>query len=379
MILIFLELMFRRFAGSNYRWFCRPILVGILTLGLTTISQAEAADPRIEFNRDIRPIISENCFSCHGPDEKARQGGLRLDLAEPALSKLESGKTAIVPGKTADSELVHRITTNDASLKMPPDDSGKHLTKSQIELLERWISQGAHFQRHWSFVTSTRPHLDLEGIVGALNPIDVFVRKRLKHEGLTPSPPADRERLIRRVSLDLTGTPPTIDEVAEFRADDSPDAYERVVDRLIASPRYGERLTLDWLDAARFADTHGFNNDTTRSMWRWRDWTINAFNAGIPFDQFVTEQLAGDLLPNPTLDQLIATGFNRNHVINSEGGIIPEEYRVEYVADRVHTTATVFLGLSMGCVRCHDHKFDPLTQREYYQFYAFFNQLDEKG
>ncbi len=356
---------------------CR--LLTLVVWGLMGVGAAVAADAPLEFNRDIRPILSDNCFSCHGPDEKSRQGGLRLDLAEAAQTKLASGKIAIVPRQIDASELVRRISSQDPSEQMPPAESGKQITAAQIELLRRWIAQGAEYQKHWSFVTPTRPRADVEGISDAHGPIDTFIRGRLKRLGLSPSPAADKERLIRRVTLDLTGTPPTLEEVNNFLADNSPDAYEKVVDRLLASPRYGERLTLDWLDAARFADTHGFNNDSARPMWRWRDWTIDAFNAGMPFDQFVTEQLAGDLLPKPTLDQQIATGFNRNHVINSEGGIIPEEYRVEYVADRVHTTATIFLGLSMGCSRCHDHKFDPITQREYYQFFAFFNQLDEKG
>ena len=355
--------------------FFLAFLPGFVSLGMV----AAAADTAVEFNRDIRPILSDNCFACHGPDEKTRQSGLRLDLADAGRSKLDSGKTAIVAGKVADSELVRRILSHDPSEQMPPRESGKRLTVAQKESLTRWVSQGAEYQRHWSFVAPKKSTVDGRGMVGTQGPIDGFIRDRLKLEGLSPSPQADRERLIRRVSLDLTGTPPTLNEIDDFLADGSPDSYEKLVDRLMSSPRYGERIALDWLDAARYADTHGFNNDTTRSMWRWRDWTINAINAGMPFDQFVTEQLAGDLLPNPTLDQQIATGFNRNHVINSEGGIIGEEYRVEYVADRVHTTATIFLGLSMGCARCHDHKFDPLTQREYYQFFAFFNQLNEQG
>lgn len=337
-----------------------------------------AADNRIEFNRDIRPILSDNCFSCHGPDEKTRHAGLRLDLFDSAKSKLDSGHVAIVPGQAGESELVRRILSTDADTQMPPPDSTKHLTAEQKELLQRWITEGAEYQKHWAFVTPKRPQA-ASADNDTTGPIDVFIRERLKKDGLSPSTAATKEQLIRRVTLDLNGTPPTIQEIDEFLKDDAPDAYEKLIDRLQASPRYGERLTLDWLDAARFADTHGFNNDTTRSMWRWRDWAIDAYNANMPFDQFVTEQLAGDLLPNPSLDQQIATGFNRNHVINSEGGIIPEEYRVEYVADRVHTTATIFLGLSMGCARCHDHKFDPITQREFYQFFAFFNQLDEKG
>ena len=367
----------------------------ILLLLASGFCSAFADDVRVEFNRDIRPILSDNCLACHGPDEKTREAGLRLDVAEHAKTKLASGKTAIAPGKIDESELAGRILAADPNRQMPPAESGKKLTARQIDLLKRWIEQGAEYQPHWSFVTPKRPvipqssphspsaglntSLQARRLHWPLNPIDNFVLDRLEREGLAPSQPAEKERLIRRVTLDLTGVPPTLNEVDEFLADAAPDAYEKLIDRLFASPRYGERMTLDWLDAARYADTHGFNNDTTRYMWRWRDWTINAFNSGMPFDQFVTEQLAGDLLPNPTLDQRIATGFNRNHVINSEGGIIPEEYRVEYVADRVHTTATILLGLSMGCARCHDHKFDPLTQREYYQFFAFFNQLNEQG
>ncbi|MEK6260915.1 MAG: DUF1553 domain-containing protein [Planctomycetota bacterium] len=370
-------------------------LSGVLLFVTSGTGSSAADDVRVEFNRDIRPILSDNCFACHGPDEKTRQAGLRFDIAEHAKTKLASGVTALVPGKIGESELARRIVAVDPNQQMPPVESGKRLTARQIELLQRWIEQGAEYQPHWSFVTPKRPviphssphspsaepgtSLGERRLHWPLNPIDNFVLDRLEREGLAPSPPAEKERLIRRVTLDLTGVPPTLGEVDEFLADASADAYDRLVDRLFASPRYGERMTLDWLDAARYADTHGFNNDTTRYMWRWRDWTINAFNSGMPFDQFVTEQLAGDLLPNPTLDQRLATGFNRNHVINSEGGIIPEEYRVEYVADRVHTTATILLGLSMGCARCHDHKFDPLTQREYYQFFAFFNQLNEQG
>jgi hypothetical protein len=351
----------------------------VATTWLAPIESELNGDDRLEFNRDVRNILSDNCFSCHGPDEKTRHGGLRLDLSEPARATLDSGKTAIVPGNIEESELVRRILTDDPSQHMPPLDSGKQLTKAQTDILLRWVRQGADYQRHWSFVTPQRPGMPSAPDTNSLGPIDTLVINRLRSEGLALSPTASRAQLIRRVTLDLTGTPPTVDEVEAFMADSSPDAYERVVDRLLASPKYGERMALDWLDAARYADTHGFNNDTTRYMWRWRDWTINAFNQGMTFDQFVTEQLAGDLLPEATLDQKVATGFNRNHVINSEGGIIPEEYRVEYVADRVHTTATIFLGLSMGCVRCHDHKFDPLTQRDYYQFFAFFNQLNEQG
>jgi hypothetical protein len=358
---------------------CRILLTVLVVIGLNR-SLASGAD-RIEFNRDIRPILSDNCFACHGPDEKTRQGGLRLDLSEQSRLKLASDKSAVVPGNVADSELVRRILATDPSEQMPPSDSGKHLTATQIDLLKKWIAQGAEYQAHWSFEPLARPMVPPPGANRHLrrNAIDNFVQERLLQEHLHPSPEVDRERLLRRVSFDLAGTPPSLEEIDDFLADSAPDAYEKVVDRLLASPRYGERMALDWLDAARYADTHGFNNDTTRYMWRWRDWTINAFNSGMPFDQFVTEQLAGDLLPEPTVEQRIATGFNRNHVINSEGGIIPEEYRVEYVADRVHTTATILMGVSLSCARCHDHKFDPFTQREYYEFFAFFNNLNEQG
>jgi len=342
-----------------------------------------AADHRVEFNRDIRPILSDNCFACHGPDEKARQSGLRLDVSDHARAKLESGKTALIPKDVAGSELMRRVLATDPSQIMPPPDSSKHLTARQIDLLRRWIEQGGDYQTHWSLTPLQRPEIpsgtEPVDAPRLRNGIDAFVAQRLQQDGLHFSADADRWRWLRRVTLDLSGSPPTLEELDDFLADSAPDASEKVVDRLLASPRYGERMALDWLDAARYADTHGFNNDTTRYMWRWRDWTINAFNQGLPFDRFITEQLAGDLLPEPTLDQRIATGFNRNHVINSEGGIIPEEYRVEYVADRVHTTATILLGMSLSCARCHDHKFDPWTQREYYQFFAFFNNLNEQG
>ena len=346
-------------------------------LGLLGFATAE--EDRLEFNRDIRPLLSDNCFACHGPDEKTREAGLRLDRVDDSRLQLASGQKAIVPGDPATSELVRRITSAEPDLHMPPMESGKQLTAAQVNVLKRWIAQGAEYQAHWSFVPLVRPVAPRSTSVSSRNPIDSFVQSRLAQEGLELAAQADRERLLRRVTLDLTGVPPSLDELDEFLADQSPDAFEKVVDRLLASPRYGERMSLEWLDAARYADTHGFNNDTTRYMWRWRDWTIQAFNQGMPFDQFITEQLAGDLLPSPTLEQRIATGFNRNHVINSEGGIIPEEYRVEYVADRVHTTATILMGVSLGCARCHDHKFDPFTQREYYQFFAFFNNLNEQG
>lgn len=347
-------------------------------------AQAPAANTRIDFARDVRPILSNHCWSCHGPDEATRQAKLRLDRREMAIAKSESGKVAVTPGQPATSELVARIHIRDDDLVMPPPSAKKPLTAAQKETLRLWIEQGAEFAQHWAFVPPQRPTVpSLKSEISnwksqISNPIDAFVLARLAAEGLSPSPQAPKETLIRRVTLDLTGLPPSLFEVQDFLADNSPDAYEKVVDRLLVSPRHAERMAMHWLDAARYADTNGYNNDESRSMWPWRDWVIEALASGMPYDQFLTEQLAGDLLPNATLAQRVATGFNRNHVLTTEGGIIEEEYHVEYVADRVHTTATVFMGLSFQCARCHDHKFDPLTQREYYQFAAFFNNVPDR-
>lgn len=334
----------------------------------------------VQFNRDIRPILSDNCFQCHGPDHAQRKANLRLDVETSAKGELEDGQRAIVPGRLADSELYRRITSGDTESHMPPPTSGKKLSLAQIELISRWIDQGARWEKHWAFIAPRRPALPAAHRAEWIrNPIDAFVLARLEREGLAPSPEADKTTLIRRVTLDLTGLPPTPDEVSQFLVDNRPDAYERLVDRLLRSPRYGERMAVRWLDAARYADTSGYQTDGVRSMWRWRDWVIEAFNRNLPFDQFTIEQIAGDLLPGATLDQRIATGFNRNHRGNAEGGIIPEEYAVEYVVDRIDTTATVWLGLTMACARCHDHKFDPITQQEFYQVFAFFNNVPEKG
>jgi mono/diheme cytochrome c family protein len=343
-------------------------------------AQSDAAPSnQVEFNRDIRPILSDNCFQCHGPDKNQRKADLRFDQQESALADL-GGRRAIVPGKPDESELVRRITAADPAERMPPADSGKQLTPDQIDLLRRWIEHGATWQKHWSLIPPVRPNLpDVSDPAWGRNPIDRFIMARLDREGLKPSSEAERITLIRRVTLDLTGLPPTPAEVDAYLADDAPDAYERVVDRLLNSPRYGERMATRWLDGARYADTNGYQSDGERFMWRWRDWVIDAYNANMPFDRFTIEQIAGDLLPNPTLDQLIATGFNRNHRGNAEGGIVPEEYAVEYVVDRVDTTCTVWLGLTMGCARCHDHKFDPLAQTDFYSLYAYFNSVPEKG
>lgn len=333
----------------------------------------------LAYNRDIRPILSNTCFKCHGPDSVARKSDLRLDLPDEAFRQRDSG-AAIVPGDSARSEAWRRIASPDPALRMPPPDSGLALTPQQADLLQRWIEEGATYQPHWSFLPPQRPELPAVARgTWPRNGVDYFILARLEHEGLSPAAEAGRAALIRRVTLDLTGLPPSPVDVAEFVADDSPDAYERLVDRLLDSPRYGERMALWWLDAARYADSHGYSLDLTRDMWRWRDWVIDAFNRNQPFDQFTLEQLAGDLLPGATLEQRIATGFNRNHPMQSEGGVIDEEYRVEYVVDRVDTTAAVWLALTIGCARCHDHKFDPLTQRDFYRFFAFFNNLPETG
>ncbi|MBI1760886.1 MAG: DUF1549 domain-containing protein [Acidobacteria bacterium] len=342
-------------------------------------SAAQSTQRRLDFNRDIRPILSDKCFACHGPDATAKRIKLRLDSEAAAKADL-GGHRAIVPGDTTRSELVRRITAADEAERMPPSHAPHQLTAQEIETLTEWVKQGAPWQQHWAFIPPARPAWPaVKNRAWVRNAIDAFVLARLEKEGLQPSPEADRATLLRRVSLDLTGLPPTLAELDDFLNDSSPNAYEKVVDRLLASPRYGERMAFKWLDAARYADTNGYQIDGDRSAWRWRDWVIAAFNANMPYDQFITEQLAGDLLPNPTLEQRIATAFNRNHRLNAEGGIVPEEYRVEYVVDRVDTTATVLLGLTLGCARCHNHKFDPFTQKEYYQFSAFFNSIDEDG
>jgi hypothetical protein len=342
-------------------------------------AQSDPAAKAIEFNRDIRPILSDKCFTCHGPNKANRLTKLRFDVEADAKKDL-GGRYAIVPGDPVKSQMVQRITAADPARRMPPVTSGRTLTGDEIERIRLWIAQGAKWEKHWSFIPPRRaaiPEVKERG--WPRNSIDYFVLNRLEQEGLRPSPEADRATLIRRVTLDLTGLPPTPQEVDAFVADQSPKAYERVVDRLLQSPRYGERMAFTWLDAARYSDTNGYQGDGERQMWRWRDWVINAFNRNMPFNQFTIEQLAGDLLPNPTLDQRIATGFNRNHRGNSEGGIIPEEYAVEYVVDRVETTSTVFFGLTLGCARCHDHKYDPFSQKEFYQLFAYFNNVPESG
>ena len=340
---------------------------------------AEPLPAVVEFNRDIRPILSDNCYQCHGPDKAKRKADLRLDTEAGAFADLGDTR-AIVPGAPDKSELLRRITTTDKQQHMPPAKSGRKLTERQIQLLRQWIERGAKWQPHWSLISPMRPPLPSVQYGGwPRNGLDYFILERLEREGLRPSPETDRITLLRRVTLDLTGLPPTPAEVDAFLKDQSAHAYEKVVDRLLASPRFGERMAVPWLNGARYADTNGYQSDGERQMWRWRDWVIEAFNHNMPFDQFTIEQIAGDMLPGATLDQRIASGFNRNHRGNAEGGIIPEEYAVEYVVDRVDTTATVWLGLTMGCARCHDHKFDPITQKEFYRLFAYFNNVPERG
>ena len=334
------------------------------------------AQKALDFIHDVRPILSDNCFACHGPDETQRKARLRLDTKDGAFAKVG----VIVAGKSAESRLYKRIVTNDANAIMPPVASGHKLTPLQIETIRRWIDDGANWTEHWSFIPPKHAELPtVKDSSWVQNGIDNFILARLEREGLKPSAEADKTTLIRRLTLDLTGLPPTTKDVDDFLADTSPKAYEKLVDRLLASPHYGERFAMYWLDIARYADTHGYHIDSHRDMWPWRDWVIKAFNQNKPYDQFVVEQLAGDLLPNATLEQKIASGFNRNHMINFEGGAFPEEYLTEYIIDRVETTSNAFMALTMSCARCHSHKYDPISQKEFYQFYAFFNTVNEAG
>ena len=358
------------------------LAAGTVFAGTPSSAAAQAAAPAkdpVDFSRDILPILSDNCFHCHGPDPKHREAELRLDDRDDALKH-----KAFVPGKSAESELVKRLKSHDPDEQMPPPKSHRKVDAAQIALITRWIDEGAPWGKHWAFVAPKSPALPVidpkSPLAGwARTPIDRFILARLVKENLRPSPEAPKATLLRRVYLDLVGLPPTPAEVQAYLLDNSPDAYEKAVDRLLASPRYGERWAWEWLDAARYADTNGYQGDPERTMWPWRDWVVKALNDNMPYDRFTVEQLAGDLLPNATLEQKIATGFNRNHMFNGEGGRIAEETRVENVMDRAETLGVVWLGLTVGCARCHDHKFDPLTNREYYSLYAYFNNTSETG
>jgi hypothetical protein len=337
---------------------------------LVFLSLACAWPQKIDFSRQIRPILSDRCFACHGPDEANRKAGLRLDT-EAGAKTARGKRIPVLPGNAAASEVFKRINTPNDALRMPPASMGhKRLTANETALLEMWINQGATWQSHWAF-TAPAPNPSAS--------IDGLVRARLAIDRLRPAPEADRPSLLRRLSFDITGLPPTPAELQSFLADKRPDAYERVVDRLLASPRYGERMAVDWLDAARYADTHGYQVDPEKQMWAWRDWVIQAFNSNMPYDRFTIEQLAGDLLPNATLDQKIATGFNRNHRVNTEAGSIAEEFHNENIVDRISTVGTVWMGLTVGCARCHDHKYDPISARDFYSLYAYFNNVQEIG
>ncbi len=332
-----------------------------------------------DFATQIRPILSKYCFACHGPDEAKRKAGLRLDTREGAIARNQEGQAAVVPGDIPASMLLNRLTTIDMDERMPPKAEPGPNTAEQA-LLRQWIATGAPYAEHWAFVAPQRPAKPaVSDEAWARNDLDRHVLASLEAQGIKPQPEATRETLIRRVSLDLTGVPPTLAEIDAFVEDKAADAYERVVDRLLASPRYGERLATPWLDAARYADSHGFQQDDERSMWRWRDWVIEAYNADMPFDRFTLLQTAGDLLPDASPETILATGFHRNHRISAEGGIDAEEFRIEGVFDRAETTATVWLGLTMNCARCHDHKYDPIRQQDFYRFAAYFDSIDESG
>ncbi len=354
-----------------------PIQASALLSLLLIAGVATGGEP-VDFLRDVRPILAGHCLKCHGPDEEQRQGSLRLDVREAALAAADSGERAIVPGKPDESELVRRILSTDESTLMPPPSVKHPLTNAQKQILRRWIEQGADYQPHWAFTPpKPQPLPQINDQVWPQNAIDTFVLSKLQQEKLAPSPEADRFTLVRRVYLELVGLPPTPEEADAFVADKSPDAYERLVDRLLASPRYGERWARRWLDLARYADTNGYEKDRPRSIWPYRDWVIKALNQDVPFDQFSIEQLAGDMLPGATREQLVATGFHRNTMLNEEGGIDPQEFRFYSLVDRVNTTSTVWLGLTLGCAQCHTHKYDPIPHDDYYRMLALFNNADE--
>ena len=368
----------------NHRFFIISLAIFFSGCNTELPPEIAALNPqlpeKVDFNYHIKPILSDRCFACHGPDENKIEAGLRFDIEEKALAKLESGHQAIVPGKPGKSEMFHRILSEDAEEMMPPPESNLTLTDYEKALLIRWIEQGAEYKPHWSFIKPEKPKVpEVDQKDWVNNPIDNFVLTKLEKQDLQPNEETDEETLIRRVTFDLTGLPPTIAEIDAFLNDNSTNAYEKAVDRLLASPQYAERMATEWLDVARYADTYGYTVDRYRPAWPWRDWVIKAFNENMPFDQFVTWQLAGDMLPNATKEQILATGFNRNHAQNAEGGIVNEEFRVEYVADRINTFGKAFMGLTMECARCHDHKYDPVSQKEYFQLFSFFNNVDESG
>jgi hypothetical protein len=336
----------------------------------------------VDFNIHIRPILSDRCFKCHGPDAKQRKADLRLDIADSAFAALKdnAGMFAIVPGKPEQSQMYHRIISEDTAELMPPPSSNLVLSEYEKKLIEKWIKQGAEYKPHWAFIAPHPQQIpETENKEWAKNDIDKFILAKMESMNLSPNEQADKERLLKRVCFDLTGLPPTIEMQDKFLNVNSANAYEKIVDELLTNKHYGEKMAVNWLDVARYADSHGYQDDGLRTMWPWRDWVIHAFNENYSYEKFVTWQLAGDLLPEPTKEMLLATGFNRNHKITQEGGVIDEEYRLEYVTDRTNTFGKTFLAMTFECAKCHDHKFDPIPQRSYYSTFAFFNQINEKG
>ncbi|MFS4466740.1 PSD1 and planctomycete cytochrome C domain-containing protein [Maribacter sp. 2210JD10-5] len=336
---------------------------------------------KVDFTFDVKPILSDRCFKCHGPDKNAIEGELSLSTPENAFKALGENQDhfAIVPNDIQKSTLVERIYSEDPNLKMPPQESNLELTDYEKAILKKWIEQGAEYKAHWSFDKPVLPEIPQVKKVWGFNKIDAFIAAKLDQNGMVPNKKASREKIIRRISFDLTGLPPSVDLIQDFLTDTSEKAYENLIDSLLVTTDYAEHMAAEWMDISRYADTHGYQDDFERTMWPWRDWVIHAFKENMPYDQFVTYQLAGDLLPNPNLEQILATGFNRNHKITAEGGAIPEEYRIEYVEDRTTTLGIAFLGLTLECARCHDHKYDPISQEEHFQLFSFFNSIPEKG
>lgn len=358
------------------------VSLAVIAWNCTSFSAETGAIPdEVDYNFHIRPILSDRCFKCHGPDANKRESNLRLDTPEGAYAALKDNPKAhvIVAGNLGQSEVYQRIIAKDTSILMPPPSSNLKLTEHEIKLIEKWIRQGAKYKQHWAFITPQKlklPKADQDWII---NEIDNFVYAKMDEKGLKPNEEADKERLLKRVSFDLIGLPPSVEIQDRFLKDDSPNAYEKIVDELLKNKHYGEKMAISWLDVARYADSHGYQDDGLRTMWPWRDWVIHAYNENYPYSKFLTWQLAGDLLPNPSKEMLLATGFNRNHKITQEGGVIDEEYRIEYVTDRTNTFGKSFLALTFECAHCHDHKYDPISQKDYYRTFAFFNQVPEKG
>jgi Protein of unknown function (DUF1549)/Planctomycete cytochrome C len=356
--------------------FVLPLAAIALVISSERAWAADAAEP-LDFNRDVRPILSNNCFHCHGPDPTDREADMRLDL-RTSEGDIHGAESVVDAKNPAESELIKRITSDDPDVHMPPADSGKTLTPEQINTSRSWVEQGAKYEKHWAFVAPRRPAVPaVNNQAWVRNPIDAFVLARLEREGLEPSPPASANTLFRRLSLDLVGLPPTLEELAKFDTEGGEHAYEEQIDRLLNSPHFGERWGRLWLDVARYADSDGFEKDKPRFVWMYRDWVINSLNKDLPYNEFVVDQIAGDLLPHPTQDQNVATGFLRNSMINEEGGIDPEQFRMEAMYDRMDAIGKGILGLTIQCAQCHSHKYDPLTQTEYYEMFAFLNNCHE--